>query len=404
MKKILVLLLALFASIAFAQDRQKVAVYMAGTEPKKGVYKVLGGQITKAITKSGDYSAVDRTDAILQQLKKEHGYQRSGAVSDDQIKKLGSQLGVKYLCIAEITEVMGDSYLEAKLIDVETALVENTGNVLVNMSSSKVLLEAADEVAVQLVGSSSGGGNTQRVSSPAKVAASGKKNGYSYNPDGIELVFVEGGSFRMGDWYNEGQDDERPAHSVTVGSFSISKYEVTQGLWKEYMGGSNPSNFKGDYLPVEKVSWNDVQTFISNLNARTGKNYRLPTEAEWEYAARGGSVSKGYRYSGSNNIGDVAWYVDNSGRQTHRVGTKASNELGIYDMSGNVWEWCSDWYAGDYYMRSPSENPTGAGSGSNRVLRGGSWYSDATGARVAYRGNSGPGNSGNALGFRLVLP
>lgn len=166
------------------------------------------------------------------------------------------------------------------------------------------------------------------------------------------------------------------------------------------MMGNNPSNNKGNNSPVEKVSWNDVQEFITKLNQKTGANFRLPTEAEWEYAARGGNKSRGYKYSGSNNIGDVAWYIDNSGSKTHQVGTKAPNELGIYDMSGNVWEWCQDWYGS--YSSGSQTNPTGSSSGSYRVIRGGSWRNNARGCRVSNRDSYTPVNRGSNLGFRLA--
>ena len=171
-------------------------------------------------------------------------------------------------------------------------------------------------------------------------------------------------------------------------------------MWKEVMG-NNPSSWKGDNLPVENVSWDDCQTFIRKLNALTGKNFRLPTEAEWEFAARGGNNSRGYKYAGSNNIGDVAWYEDNSGSKTHVVGTKSPNELGIYDMSGNVWEWCQDWY-GDYSSASQT-NPTGASNGSARVLRGGSWYCSARLCRSSDRYSYSPDCRINSGGLRLVL-
>lgn len=186
------------------------------------------------------------------------------------------------------------------------------------------------------------------------------------------MVYVSGGTFTMGATSEQGSDvrsDEKPTHSVTLSSYYICKYEVTQALWRAVMG-SNPSNFKGDNLPVESVSWNDCQTFINRLNSYTGRNFRLPTEAEWEFAARGGNYSRHYKYSGSNYIGDVAWYDNNSGNRTHPVGTKQPNELGLYDMSGNVYEWCSDW-DGSYSSYSQSD-PTGPNSGSCRVERGGS--------------------------------
>ena len=158
---------------------------------------------------------------------------------------------------------------------------------------------------------------------------------------------------------SEAESDEKPTHNVTLSSYYICKYEVTQALWRAVMG-SNPSYFKGDNLPVESVSWNDCQTFINRLNSYTGRNFRLPTEAEWEFAARGGNYSRHYKYSGSNYIGDVAWYGDNSGNRTHPVGTKQANELGLYDMSGNVWEWCSDWYGSysSYFHKATQQGLT----------------------------------------------
>ena len=217
----------------------------------------------------------------------------------------------------------------------------------------------------------------------------------------FNMVFVEGGTFEMGSDDSEASDDEKPVHSVTLSDYYIGETEVTQELWEAVMG-SNPSYFKGLKNPVDYVSWDDCQEFVKRLNEITGKTFRLPTEAEWEYAARGGNKSRGYKYSGSNTIGDVAWYHSNSSSMTHQVGTKAPNELGIYDMSGNVWEWCSDWY-GDYSSSSQT-NPTGPTSGSDRVCRGGSWGSNAQGCRVAFRGINTPDFRHDYLGFRLVMP
>ncbi len=211
------------------------------------------------------------------------------------------------------------------------------------------------------------------------------------------MVYVSGGTFIMG---GDESSDQTPTHSVTLSSYYICKYEVTQALWRSVMG-SNPSKFKGDNLPVEQVSWNDCQTFINRLNSYTGRNFRLPTEAEWEFAARGGNYSRHYKYSGSNYISDVAWYCDNSGNRTHPVGTKQANELGLYDMSGNVWEWCSDRY-GSYSSYSQS-NPTGATSGFGRVERGGNWCGLARYCCSSHRSYYAPGNSFDALGLRLVL-
>ena len=225
--------------------------------------------------------------------------------------------------------------------------------------------------------------------------------GNVYKVNGVEfaMIAVEGGTFQMGS--NSGESYEKPVHQVTLNSFSIGQTEVTQELWEAVMG-SNPSYFKGPKLPVESVSWNACQTFITKLNQLTGQQFRLPTEAEWEYAARGGNQSKGYTYSGSNNIDEVAWSYENSSRKTHDVATKAPNELGLYDMSGNVWEWCQDWYGSDYYSSSPINNPIGPSSGSYRVRRGGSWGNFATFCRVAYRGHNDPTDADIFYGFRLA--
>ncbi|MDY3733013.1 MAG: formylglycine-generating enzyme family protein [Alloprevotella sp.] len=246
--------------------------------------------------------------------------------------------------------------------------------------------------------------NVQRNQKPAanqsqkpkpKVAYKNKTftaNGVSFN-----MVYVAGGTFQMGS--NVGDYDEKPVHSVTLSDYYIGQTEVTQELWQAVMG-SNPSHFEGAKKPVNDVSWNDCQEFISKLNRLTGGRFRLPTEAEWEYAARGGNKSRGYIFSGSNYLGSVAWYFDNSGGEVHPVGSKSPNELGLYDMSGNVWEWCSDRYG--YYPSSSQTNPTGPSSGSNRVFRGGGWFSDAADCRVAIRVSDTPTNSKYILGLRLA--
>jgi formylglycine-generating enzyme required for sulfatase activity len=195
-------------------------------------------------------------------------------------------------------------------------------------------------------------------------------------------------------------DNEAPVHNVTLSDYQIGETEVTQALWKAVMS-TNPSRWQGDNLPVEKVSWDDCQEFITKLNQATGKTFRLPTEAEWEFAARGGTKSQGYKYSGSNTIGDVAWYTVNSGSKTHEVGTKQANELGLYDMSGNVWEWCSDWYG--EYSSSAQSDPTGPSTGSYRVQRGGSWYNAAWCCRVAIRSGYTPTIRYYYFGLRLAL-
>ena len=229
---------------------------------------------------------------------------------------------------------------------------------------------------------------------------------------GVEFTMkpVKGGTFTMGATAEQtgAENDESPTHRVTLSNYWIGETEVTQALWKAVTGYSPTSGGSswsssyglGDNYPAYYISYEDVQSFITQLNSLTGCTFRMLTEAEWEYAARGGSQSKGYLYSGGNAIGDVAWYTGNSSSKTHPVAQKAPNELGLYDMSGNVWEWCSDWYGS--YSASDQTNPTGPASGSVRVLRGGCWGSNATICRVAYRSIRTPSDRSNLVGVRLA--
>ena len=223
------------------------------------------------------------------------------------------------------------------------------------------------------------------------------------------MVRVEGGTFTMGatsEQGNEAYDEEKPEHQVTVSSFSIGKYEVTQEEWQAVMDSLPPdmrdlnAEFFGAKHPVVCMSWTECQEFIRRLNKKTGRHFRLPTEAEWEFAARGGVKSNHYKYSGSNNLDEVAWLIDNSDGHTHAVGGKQANELGLYDMSGNVWEWCQDRF-GNYRSRSQT-NPAGPSSGSTRILRGGSWDADVEFCRVAYRAFYPTYMLGYHLGLRLA--
>lgn len=218
------------------------------------------------------------------------------------------------------------------------------------------------------------------------------------------MVYVEGGVFYMGSMSEKLGDTffaENPIHKVKISSFSICRFEVTQEVWEAVMG-ANPSRFNEDAKrPVEMVSWEDCQEFIAKLNEMSGKKFRLPTEAEWEFAARGGNNSQGYKYSGGNDVDAVAWHKGNSGGQSHPVGQKTPNELGLYDMSGNVWEWCSDWGGG--YDSSYQISPTGPLSGLSRINRGGSWRYYAECCRVTLRGNHSPVIRNCNLGLRLAL-
>ena len=275
-----------------------------------------------------------------------------------------------------------------------TLIRESVGAGIVNQQQSENQQLSNTYVA----SSSNNSSGSPSVASGSNAISIPVKDGIS-----IEMVKVEAGTFMMGATpeMEKPNSDEKPLHQVTlINDYYMGKYEVTQALWEAVMG-SNPSYFKGDNLPVEKVSWNDCQEFISKLNSLTGRKFRLPTEAEWEYAARGGKKRRGYQYSGSSNITDVAWYDGNSGSKPHPVGTKQANELGIYDMSGNVYEWCLDWYGS--YSSSSQTNPTGADSGSFRVFRGGGWGIYARGCRLSYRYIFTPDDRRSYLGLRLAL-
>ncbi len=251
----------------------------------------------------------------------------------------------------------------------------------------------------------------QNVSAPIVQTPQLPVEPFSFGGVSFRMVRVDGGTFQMGSNDSDADSDEKPVHQVTLSDYYIGETEVTQALWEAVMGSTvrqqrdkvNTSwsmRGEGPNYPMYFVSWEECQEFVEKLNAQTGRTFRLPTEAEWEYAARGGNKPKGYKYSGSDDIGSVAWYDGNSGNTTHEVKKKQANELGLYDMSGNVWEWCQD-RKGDY-SNSAQTNPIGPSSGSNRVYRGGSWYSGARTCRSSYRNYDSPSIRGS-LGFRLAL-
>lgn len=380
------------AGYVSAQDQQpkkKVAVYVSGGKKiPENIKKVLGAKMVSAITKSGDYSAVERSAYFLAALGEENDYQVSGEVRDSQIAKLGDKLGVKYVMVVDVTESFDEYFLDGRVINVETGLVDKADNVYGQLESTQNIVKYADELAAKLLGagSSLGTGTTGSRTQAGSVVEKFTVNGVTF-----EMVRVEGGTYQMGSW--SGDSDEQPVHSETVGTFYIGRTEVTQRLWAAVMG-NNPSKFRGENNPVESVSWYDCQEFVERLSRMTGRTFRLPTEAEWEYAARGGNRSRGYLYSGSENLSSVGWYDGNSGSMTHPVGQKLDNELGIFDMSGNVYEWCQDCWRSNY---NASTNC------SFRVLRGGGWGNTATGCRVANRDNNSPDGRYGTFGMRLAL-
>ncbi|MDR3328316.1 MAG: SUMF1/EgtB/PvdO family nonheme iron enzyme [Prevotellaceae bacterium] len=371
MKKAFILLLAVMcAGVVFGQPgekKQKVAIY-TDDQSKKGYAEFAGEMLTNAIVKRGTYSAMERTSVFLTQINKEHAYGRSGAVDEKTIASVGKQLGVQFVCAVKIGVMDGQYFISARLVEVETAEISGTARPKTFTGISDI--EAAcDAVIASMFGERGSSGNSGYAASSTSSSGS-KTNGSIYNPDGIEMVYVEG----LG------------SGITAMSGFYIGKYEVTQSQWEAVMG-SNPSEFKSPNNPVEKVSWDDAKAFISKLNSMTGGDYRLPTEKEWVYAANEGNRNSSYEYSGSNIIGEVAWYTDNSGAKTHPAGQKKANALGIYDMTGNVWEWCED---------------CSDSSCSYRVYRGGGWSSTAGRCRVAYRSGDAPSIRSSNLGFRLA--
>ena len=416
MKKTLSLLAFIPLLIAAqAQSVKKVALL----EPLNGDKSVkleaieknmVRGELRKAIGYQDGYQAFARTD--IDQLMKEYGFQNSGLVSESQRKELGKMSGADYICVSTLTKSDKQFYLEACLINVETGEISNPASQYGSLRGVDYdnLFQLCKDLAQELIGNVDGRSNPARPSRPtsprpsANAGSSPAVQTFTVGNVSFDMVKVEAGSFIMGCTSEQSDcfNDESPYHRVTISQdYYIGKFEVTQELYESVMG-VNPSKWKAFDRPVENVSWNDAMEFCSELSRLTGRRFTLPTEAEWEYAARGGKKSTSAKYSGSSSIATVAWYNGNSGSQTHPVGRLRANELGIYDMSGNVWEWCLDWYGN--YSSATQTDPKGATAGSYRVLRGGSWGYYAEDCRVAYRSNNTPDNRyDNGHGFRVVL-
>lgn len=371
--------------------KKQVAVYLTDSDVDEGYKKVISSKMVAKITQSANYRALERTDDFLKALRTAQDYDTSGEVKDSQIARIGQKLGVRYVAVVDCADLLGNLYVSARLIDVESGAIIATSEEYEGNLTLPNVIRLAEKVGAVLTSQGTSSSPSSSVGYSSQGGGSAQIETFNVNGVPFEMVRVEGGTFSMGSY--SGESDEQPVHSETVGTFYIGKTEVTQRLWSAVMG-SNPSNFRGENLPVENVSWFDCQEFVDRLSRLTGRIFRLPTEAEWEYAARGGNKSRNYTYSGSNDLYRVAWYTENSGSTTHPVGQKLDNELGIFDMSGNVWEWCSDNYSSSYSQPRNS---------SYRIQRGGSWYYYASSCRVANRYCNTPGNRINYLGLRLAL-
>ena len=361
----IVLLLPLTLS---AQNKKIVMLELVGTDSttQREIIRVM---LMDMFTHFGKYEALICSE--IDHFMSESNFQESGMVSNEQRERLEQMSGCELMCITQITSEEDYSFIESRLIELQSGKTVKTAHQLMKNTVESELEKGCIQLATKLVGR-----RARLDSGIDREGSERSRSGEIYNPDGIELVYVAvAGKRRI----------------MAKKAYYISKYEITQAQWRAVMG-KNPSHFKGDNLPVEMVSWDDVQKFLARLNRTTGRNYRLPTEAEWEFAARGGSADSfclnDCMYSGSNNIDDVGWYKNNSDNRTHPVGMKQPNELGIYDMTGNVWEWCDDKYKS---------------SKRHRCVRGGSWYRDAEKCNVFFRAYDSPNVRSYNLGFRVVL-
>lgn len=420
MKKLLIILLSALSLTAFAQDVKKVAILetvdKAGDVPY-GVKLQVRMSLTYAISNTPGYEGYDRVD--MASIMGEQNFQRTGMVSDAQIKKLGEMTGAQYVLIAEAAIYDPQNIIiTAKVLDVETGGVSNSAPPAFANKDPEKMQEACVTLARKLLGGRSSSTTSSSYSSSSRSNSYGSsgqdfvENAWDIN---MRMIWVEGGDFLMGCTSEQSgcDSDEQNVRRVTVDGFYIGMLEVTQSQWEKVVGTSvyQQRNKKdasasmagvGPDYPMYYVSWEEAMEFCRLLSNKTGKTYTLPTEAQWEYAARGGKKADGTKYAGSNMIDAVAWYTDNSGSSTHPCGTKRANALGIYDMSGNVWEWCKDWYSSSYTSYD-TNNPTGPSSGSYRVFRGGSWFNNASYCRVARRSNVSPGGRYKYNGFRVVL-
>lgn len=376
-------------------------------------------ELQKALTNNG-YRVVARGPAV-DAIIKDFDFESNSSLTDNEKAKLAQLKNVDYICMPAVMEKNGIYYFSATVIDKELGeFVAVVSAFLKNFSDIDSACEQMAGEILSYLGASSGNDYTRlqppyhdgNGSSRSGAHADFTENAWDIN---MKMVWVEGGDFMMGCTSEQGNcdDDEQNVRRVTVDGYWIGMLEVTQAQWEKVMGTSiyqqkNKANSQwsvygvGPDYPMYYVSWDEAMEFCRLLSQKTGKTYTLPTEAQWEYAARGGNKADGTKYAGSNMIDAVAWYTDNSGNSTHPVGTKRGNALGIYDMSGNVWEWCKDWYSNSY-VSYDTNNPTGPSSGSFRVSRGGSWDCGASYCRVSNRSGSTPDHRGSTLGFRVVL-
>ena len=414
---LIITVLVFFCGNVIAQEeksiKQKVAVYVTG-KANDDYKKVIGSKLVSAIARNDNYTAVERTVDFVSALETELNDQRSGMVDIKEIAKLGKGFGVGSVVIADLSEIFGSLFVSARIIDVETREIQRSMEISSEVHSLDDLTELSRNVIANLIYNENRKGNNNNGTAYNNLTT-GRDFVETTAGLNMKMVWVEGGEFMMGGTSEQGSDvysDEQVIRRIKLSSYYIGECEITQQQWTKVMGTSiqqqaskaGQSSYRGigpDY-PMYYVSWEEAQAFCQELSRMTGRTYCLPTEAQWEYAARGGKNADRSKYSGSWSIDAVAWYADNSGRSTHPVKNKRANSLGLYDMIGNVWEWCSDWYS-DSYNINDTNNPTGPSSGSSRVLRGGSWCDGEQFCRVSNRSYNDPGDRSSNTGFRVVV-
>ncbi|MBP5477135.1 MAG: formylglycine-generating enzyme family protein [Paludibacteraceae bacterium] len=415
MKQLFLILLSALSLTTFARtDVKRIAILETVDKENKvayGMELMLRAALSEAITYTRGYEGYDRVD--LKSITDEQSFQRTGMVSDEDIKKIGVMTGAQYVLVAEAAQLdAGHVVITAKILDVETARLTNTAYEMMGTASNE-LKEGCRKLADALLGvtekTSFGSSSGNRRSA---VGQDFTETLWGIN---MKMIWVEGGEFLMGctSEQSDCDDDEKNIRRVTVDGFYIGMLEVTQSQWEKVVGTSVyqqknkanpdwPMRGVGSDYPMYYVSWDEAMEFCRLLSNKTGRTYTLPTEAQWEYAARGGNCADGTKYAGSNMVDAVAWHWGNSDESTHPCGIRRANALGIYDMLGNVWEWCKDWYSSPYASYD-TNNPTGPSSGSDRVIRGGSWYAFPGYCRVAQRTGYSPSSCCDDIGFRVVV-
>jgi len=394
------LILNIFPSLSNGKEVPKIAVWdLAPRKTPEGHAQELTSFLVSEITKLKKYEVYSQENVhTLVGWSPER--MNLGCTDAKCLLALG-QMDVAKLISGRVGKIGKRYMVSLNLFDTQKASAENA--ISKTSQTGDELIELTQAAVLELIGESPATQAPAKAQPPAPVARTAPGE-YRDSATGMEFLLVKGGCYQMGDTFGDGGDDEKPVHEVCVKDFYLGKYEVTQEQWKRVMGG-NPSNFKeSDENPVEMVSWDDAQEFIRRLNQTSGRNYRLPTEAEWEYAARSGGRKE--KWAGTNNESELrenAWFSGNSGWKTQRVGQKRPNGLRLYDMSGNVWEWVSDWYDKDYYRNSPKNDPQGPSSGQYKVLRGGSWRHRPGHVRAASRIRFVPSKRDNFIGFRVGL-